>query len=1632
MFINKIEEVIDKILDSFIVECKKDTTFKTITEKKTLEYVDHRNKINDFIDKFIKGLDVSEIKKLVVNKDNITKILEIIKRYVTYYYFLSIAYYYQGSLQQFRNNLIQYSNLQLNSTFVVKNFFDTENNYRVIRYYKMVKDIASVLMMTDLQKKTLDINNVKEAITFLNKFPKEVVENFFLMIIKKKDGVDEVQINVHNIIKSIVVIDIYTASDQEFVFNILNETEEKDHEYTYIEIIVPVDDENDYTKFQNLFSSYENGDDMAQSFYELTNQSVKLIQQMSIDEKNNRLLELGFVTPIVDDFIRFHRESEKLISENDASNQIPLVDENVKNINTVLMNQQKKKKETTKAQIIINKLDAISDMYSSNVKNKPDAEKEIKKFFMNPLSHRRAVMYNYLDELKVLNKMINIGRKTIRDDEYFKELEMITRTTYYNFRDIEREGTSIHLNLNKTVDAVRYSNIEFIKQSPKDFIEMRTVIQSKLTSTLSIGSANVVGFCIKPNSRHRIKCDSKSSLISIYDVTLKYPTSKGIKDYKCVNGIQGIKKIIKHFFINTMKIITKPKIGITFDQNEMAKLNKDLFSQTVFWLYNTEKDTYKLDSYENVKTSNVQEKIKMINAKIYDDVITMLERKITDLIAKHIDVPTHDVEKVADMFVSFYGMKMTMEEIMSIIVEHNIMKKKYPDQHKTIDILVLPFYKSYHTETVAKVIVDLKNIFAVKEIKEKKDVSAETKTITCQHEIEFKEVMKLKKGNINEFNMRMTEFNEKFFSQDSKTGLICKICGMVLPSSEYVEDGKFDDETQKFISAYTPTHIPLKEIKEYQGYTNTIKSLKVLVKRLSLITNTNMLTGSSVGNKIRRTAFIKTVIDIIIKHSNYNLQKRQSRDDQTKVFSKRFGIDEKFDILDFFEFNDHIFDSNDIINEAINKIKRNIVLLYIMFIFIIEIISTQVIGMSYDRTLNVYSYEKISSRLFSDLYIKKSINDNEVASLLDYPVLCYLILNMSYLMIKHKLWYDPNIEDGKFNAVGAKIIIHSFLKLVNGILIDASKDTSDYTYMLVLNKFYSQVNKLFRSEDVMKALYNTQSKYSDKKGSEVPTESIPPSFSLTKPIEIKPKAFYSKPLRVTFGQPYYNLGALHYNQLGLSSLVLCPTGRFHKWFSKSGEFICEWCGEKMAESKNITREEEAFYYILNEIASIHRCISGELHDFIEKDGKWICKLCQKEKGISYQKTDLDKLMINLDNRKEKINARQKDITEEKEQKQPTASYGQVFKVIDGFVDGLEKIVGKGISSSGQPMIYFKSNSYVIDHDYKGMPFTKPFIFTDDDNRIILKQNHPFFKRDVYYYVDTRSSQIEVYYDAITLELIGHHEKHKDYVENDSIGKYIVVNQSIKNRLLNMTFESRYIDVTKMIEQENSENNAVLDSLIIEHVHQTKSSITKIISILIGVFNVTEITKDKTFKSQTVEKYSKLIDELKISIPQDAFIEWNKMRTSIDYVLVNWKETDVVIDSNHRINTDAINRYDISSSILIEYFCNQFNEILKANDNNASKITLIELLVDIVNYIYSSNNIEVFKNMIDYKRYMYGLESTSMSVDLTQKGHGLDGEDIDESDKLDEEEADYAKEESEALDIEGDYFHEEDPDAVEED
>ena len=191
-------------------------------------------------------------------------------------------------------------------------------------------------------------------------------------------------------IKTIVFGDIYRNQEQNTVFNILNEIEEDDKEYTYIDVVVTTDDISDFDTFKQIFGSDHdhNHEMLARDLFELVNaeKSAQIDTKAfteSADVKNNSLLEFNWITPIVDDFLRYHRDSERLDVESEKNFTLPVKtgSNNAKNIQLALLYQQRKKKENTKAQLVVNKIDAISDYYSENVTKDENKKKDLKKFF---------------------------------------------------------------------------------------------------------------------------------------------------------------------------------------------------------------------------------------------------------------------------------------------------------------------------------------------------------------------------------------------------------------------------------------------------------------------------------------------------------------------------------------------------------------------------------------------------------------------------------------------------------------------------------------------------------------------------------------------------------------------------------------------------------------------------------------------------------------------------------------------------------------------------------------------------------------------------------------------------------------------------------------------------------------------------------------------------------------------------------------------------------------------------------------------------------------------------------------------------------------------------------------------------
>ncbi len=1378
-------------------------------------------------------------------------------------------------------------------------------------------------------------------------------------------------------------------------------------------------------------------------------------------------------------------------TDNDKSLPIPLTNtNNAKNVHLALLYQQRKKKENTKAQIIVSKIDAISDYYSDNVKANPTLQQEIKKYFQNPLGYRKAVLYNYLDEVRVMNKIINQGRRAMENNEYFLELKYANTHAYFGFKDFKNYGTTITLTTDQPINLLRYSNIEHQKLFSKLDVDMHTGVSEY--------TINLVGLSIGPFVDGPIQCVKKENILDIRGLPIRYMKNGSVVTKTTENGYTAFLKIIKHFYINTITIATEPNIHLVHDFSEVVRLNPNIVSKIICWTYDINKDEYKMNTYENIGSFNFQEIIKYMNSTIYDKIIEMLDKKLKLLIKNHSNLSQSKMEIMIQLYSVANRLFLNQNEKREMLVKE-YLQNKILEASKIVPInesdkITMPEYIPVKDTSVFKIDIDMinplhpQNYVKLEAYSEKKfDQSILAKQETkCQHENEWSELDRLRSENLNRYNQKVSEFIEKFAVETSELDFVCKICGQLIPLKQYVQDGSYDNNTQKFVTAYTPPDIALEDINEYKKYPITIKYLDGLINRISLITGTNMLVGPNTQIKQRRKALVKNIIDIIIKHNMVNIKKNIPDEERLDFYSKKFNIDKDLDSIFFFELEDSIFNfvPNATNNADLNRLKFYNVLLYFMLIFITELNGAQISLMSTDKIANIYTYLKYGPKLFGNLLIKKNINDMETTPITNYPVLCYLIFLLSYYLVKYGLWKHPGASNKTFNPVVLKIIINSFVDLFNSVSIDAGKMPNDYVYLLTSSKLYSQLNNTFKNNDIINVLKQNHIKYDSDRTQVATTLPVVKdqvgSYPIKNPIQIKLKPRKIPTFKISSGIIFENMDSTMFKiQKTNTDITNCPNGAYHHWISKGTDIQCKICGEKGEDvNGDVIRFIETYYYQMSKIAA-RRCIRGTIHDFVGKDGKFVCTICGRTMGDKYTNKELDELAINLNTIEnnniqkmlEQIATQQKNaelmdrddetiaktLLNNFQQENGDKIYGQMTILINKLIILLETMLGSDINLDiDKYPVYLKDNVYIIDHSYDGSKFAEPIIVNEKDNRIILKENHPFFKKDVYYYTDNRT-QIDVFYDAVTLKLLGYKEKHKEYVIVNKGNNYLRINASIQNRLLTIGYSTKYIDIGEIFIRQSKDYTDpnenyfnIMDNLIRDHIFRIKSIIDKLSSLLFKVKNYQSESETENPPmllnttqniNKIISKYSKLIPKFKLGENDEAFEDWQVIRNMFIYQPIDWIKTNVRPTDNMYVNSDLINYYDTCSSIMIYYLVDQLIKILESNTERVIKVGVSQMYIEIINYVYDLYNMDRYKNSLDLKRFDYILNGSDVMVDILRRGQGLIQSqeleqqldeatpDITELEREDvtEDTLEDIKEEAEALDIDADYYGEEDED-----
>ena len=412
--------ILDKILDNFFTHLNTNNFFTQILKDKN--FVRFQPIITNTIDTFIKN-NIKHIQ--IKNKSN--DIQDIIT-FLYYYIFIGISYHYEGGRDTFITNLVEISKNQSKSKTKITDFFNSISNGHIIHYYSIIKNILELIPLKTIDRIKLSLINAPIKFQSTIDFIKLLGENFVInRIIENKE-------HFHILVKSIIIKDIYFLKHRNNLISIIDKDTDDDAEYTYITVVSSIADKMiDFTTIEKILSPQQIRQGMAFDIYNfLLDYRTRAADYIQNRDKNiDYLFTKKILTPITEDFLRFHKSTEKYQSGDKIS------------------------KDDTKAKYIISKLNKIKNYYSPNLIENPQLKLNVKNMFYNPLFDRLATLVNVPEDVRIINKLKEVETKDV--DDIINDMDILTKYAYLNFNHFSKDGFKIRTSL--PVEAIRYINL---------------------------------------------------------------------------------------------------------------------------------------------------------------------------------------------------------------------------------------------------------------------------------------------------------------------------------------------------------------------------------------------------------------------------------------------------------------------------------------------------------------------------------------------------------------------------------------------------------------------------------------------------------------------------------------------------------------------------------------------------------------------------------------------------------------------------------------------------------------------------------------------------------------------------------------------------------------------------------------------------------------------------------------------------------------------------------------------------------------------------------------------------------------------------------------------------------------------
>lgn len=1641
MYINKIDELIDSVIDDFSIVLSKNKIFEKILSEPN--FVKYQKEINDIFIDYMKSINLKDLKEIVKSSDSINNIIETIKKYIAIYLFLVIGYYYKSKDDTYINNIVEYTKNQSGYQYKIKGFFNSESNSQIIKYFKMTKQVVTFMESESQQKKEMlsAKQEYKDTISFMNDLGKEFVDMAFSLKNLKNDK----NLQSHNIIKTLILLLLYKGHEKKEFFRLLEIAENVDGEYMFIDIVVPTRNTINFSSVESLFKKKEIIGGLAYTFWDYLQEIAEIdIKKTGItnEEKILRLINSGILVPIVDDFLLYHKDNERY----DKTTEPDKI----------------KKKEDTKIRYIVNKIDTSAELYSEGSKKDEKIKANIKKNFYVPLYNRKAVLVNDYEEIKIINKFINQGKRSVENNEYFNDLINYRTYPYINFKDFKKDGFSIVLE--KTSEIIRSVSFETsgdFKQNPRSNVQMRVGSKDMMV--------NIVGFII-PSSYKPVKCLRAGELIDIRSLSKKTKS-----------GNELILKYLKHSAIN----------------NEPHK-------SSVYWMFDSDIDNINIDTYEQVNKFNKQDQIKHIVGELYDSLITEIFDSLNEKIATSKDLYIQTAEKmISKTERKLLEIKDKTDRMNEL--EANILKyiKKTKGEYDVNDDIVngmsgevypLPEFKKEKKSVFTRVNINLSELNDEGEHEKIEKVEG-----ICQHNITWDNIVAIKRSDPTRFSDEMYTFIQQYVFENAEKEYVCKSCGFYLNIKKYILDGVFDDDSQRFITYSMPMEVDLRDIPEYEKFSLTISNVDRIIEKIAMVAGMPYFSGTSSIIKGRRKMIVKNTIDLTIVN-NKSLKKIFK--ERSENITRNYGLSRDLSNLFVFELENSIFVQSSKDKDFYKQIKLNNVLSYVIILLMLEINDSQISFLTNDKkgVCNFAIFDKVYTSLFDGLKLRKN-NKGDTINVKDYKIFCYILYIISCTITKYSMWHyeyknpadakDP-IKKKKYQPLLQKIVIHTVIDLLNSILENGEQNANNHLYEVLTSKFHTKLSTTFKNDEI----YN---KFKDDGRTSIASERK--AFIITNNetsllTRYKEDKYFEPTTWSKIRPPKLILPKIKRSQNNyteINNITNCITGDFHNWKYKGDTFECTKCNNKIKDVKLNDGEVEKILknYRFIRLQDLARkfCSDGTLHQYVlNNKSENVCTKCNKTDKHEYSHDELEKIEDSIDKYKEqkqkefqdRVNELDKLIDEnndynKKLKEKIKTKYSELvtkennYKYIDEFIQTIDSVIGNDLQNDkNNNNLHLKENSYIIDHDYLGYPLDKPVIITDKDNKITYKANHPFFKKDVIYYTSYKNGKVDVFYDAMTKIFLGYKEESKNFVLEKRADKKIKINHSIYNKLKFLGYISQYINIEdykneRMVITPDSENtvssenstmntkeiNEAVSSIIRKRIDNLKMVLYKFQRVLTRILNGYGSNKKEKEKENKNDEnkfdYVKEEDEEFFTNKMNNIVDKHKKKiTNIRLtdkdgghrIFKHWKgitncifaETDnlqINIGESGLVNADTINRNDESGNLILYYFVTEMKKLLEHNENKFAKGNISMFFIDFINYVFYLFNEEELRSQQDIKRFVYILNSYTYIDDIKEKIGDTEGiyeeyKDADEEiSEEKQEELEDDKEEADALDVDMD-------------